>query len=74
LVAGKGHERLQKIAGNRFVFSDQDHIRLAIKGSVMTTFLSLEKMQTMVPGSRILNATPEDTKKAIHLFSTIVKR
>ena len=35
LVAGKGHERVQEIAGNRFVFSDQDHIRLAIRGVVL---------------------------------------
>jgi len=32
LVAGKGHERVQEIAGNQFIFSDQDHIRLAIRG------------------------------------------
>jgi len=32
LVAGKGHERTQEIAGNQFVFSDQDHIRLAMRG------------------------------------------
>ena len=35
LVAGKGHERVQEIAGNRFAFSDQDHIRLAIRGVVL---------------------------------------
>ena len=35
LVAGKGHEKVQEIAGNRFVFSDQDHIRLAIRGVVL---------------------------------------
>jgi UDP-N-acetylmuramoyl-L-alanyl-D-glutamate--2,6-diaminopimelate ligase len=33
LVAGKGHERTQEIAGNKFAFSDQDHIRLAIRGA-----------------------------------------
>jgi UDP-N-acetylmuramoyl-L-alanyl-D-glutamate--2,6-diaminopimelate ligase len=32
LVAGKGHEKTQEIAGNQFIFSDQDHIRLAIRG------------------------------------------
>lgn len=32
LVAGKGHERVQEIAGKQFQFSDQDHIRLAIRG------------------------------------------
>ena len=32
LVAGKGHERTQEIAGNQFIFSDQDHIHLAIRG------------------------------------------
>lgn len=32
LVAGKGHERIQEIAGNQFIFSDQDHIRLAFRG------------------------------------------
>jgi UDP-N-acetylmuramoyl-L-alanyl-D-glutamate--2,6-diaminopimelate ligase len=32
LVAGKGHERVQEIASNQFIFSDQDHIRLAIRG------------------------------------------
>ena len=36
----------------------------------MTTFLSLEKMQAMVPGSRIVNASPEQAKKPIHRFST----
>ncbi len=34
LVAGKGHERIQEIAGNQFIFSDQDHIRIAIRGVV----------------------------------------
>jgi UDP-N-acetylmuramoyl-L-alanyl-D-glutamate--2,6-diaminopimelate ligase len=34
LIAGKGHERTQEIAGNKFAFSDQDHIRLAIRGSL----------------------------------------
>ena len=34
LIAGKGHEKTQEIAGNQFIFSDQDHIRLAIRGIV----------------------------------------
>ena len=34
LIAGKGHEKTQEIAGNQFIFSDQDHIRLAIRGVV----------------------------------------
>lgn len=32
LVAGKGHETTQEIAGKKFPFSDVDHIRLAIGG------------------------------------------
>lgn len=32
LVAGKGHEGFQEIAGKQYAFSDQDHIRLAIRG------------------------------------------
>ena len=32
LVAGKGHETTQEIAGKKFPFSDVDHIRLAIRG------------------------------------------
>jgi UDP-N-acetylmuramoyl-L-alanyl-D-glutamate--2,6-diaminopimelate ligase len=32
LVAGKGHEVTQEIAGKKFPFSDVDHIRLAIRG------------------------------------------
>jgi UDP-N-acetylmuramoyl-L-alanyl-D-glutamate--2,6-diaminopimelate ligase len=34
LVAGKGHESTQEIAGKKIPFSDVDHIRLAIRGSV----------------------------------------
>ena len=33
LVAGKGHETTQEIAGKKFPFSDVDHIRLAIRGA-----------------------------------------
>jgi len=32
LVAGKGHETTQEIAGKKFEFSDQEHIRLAAGG------------------------------------------
>jgi UDP-N-acetylmuramoyl-L-alanyl-D-glutamate--2,6-diaminopimelate ligase len=32
LVAGKGHESYQEIDGKQFAFSDQDHIRLALRG------------------------------------------
>ncbi|WP_231970452.1 UDP-N-acetylmuramoyl-L-alanyl-D-glutamate--2,6-diaminopimelate ligase [Polynucleobacter necessarius] len=32
LVAGKGHETTQEIAGKKFDFSDQEHIRLAAGG------------------------------------------
>lgn len=34
LVAGKGHESTQEIAGKKIPFSDVDHIRLAIRGSL----------------------------------------
>ena len=36
----------------------------------MSAFLNLEKMHKMVPGSLILNASEEDTKRPIRLFST----
>jgi len=32
LVAGKGHESTQEIAGKKIPFSDVDHVRLAIRG------------------------------------------
>ena len=32
LVAGKGHESYQEIDGKQFAFSDQEHIRLALRG------------------------------------------
>lgn len=32
LVAGKGHETTQEIAGKKFPFSDADHVRLALGG------------------------------------------
>jgi UDP-N-acetylmuramoyl-L-alanyl-D-glutamate--2,6-diaminopimelate ligase len=31
LVAGKGHECYQEVAGNRFIFSDAEHVRLALR-------------------------------------------
>ena len=31
VVAGKGHETTQEVMGNKFPFSDQDHIRLALR-------------------------------------------
>ena len=34
LVAGKGHESYQEIGGKQFDFSDHDHIRLALRGSM----------------------------------------
>jgi len=34
LVAGKGHENYQDIGGKKFEFSDQEHIRLAIRGGM----------------------------------------
>lgn len=34
LVAGKGHESTQEIAGKKIPFSDLDHIRLAIRGAM----------------------------------------
>jgi UDP-N-acetylmuramoyl-L-alanyl-D-glutamate--2,6-diaminopimelate ligase len=34
LVAGKGHETVQEIQGKSFDFSDQEHIRLAARGSI----------------------------------------
>ena len=32
LIAGKGHEDYQELAGRRIDFSDQDHVRRALKG------------------------------------------
>lgn len=32
LVAGKGHESYQEIDGKQFAFSDQEHIRIALRG------------------------------------------
>ena len=34
LVAGKGHEETQEIAGKKLPFSDQVHLQLAMEGSV----------------------------------------
>jgi UDP-N-acetylmuramoyl-L-alanyl-D-glutamate--2,6-diaminopimelate ligase len=31
VVAGKGHETTQEVMGNKFPFSDQDHLRLALR-------------------------------------------
>lgn len=31
LIAGKGHENTQEVMGNQFPFSDQDHLRLALR-------------------------------------------
>jgi UDP-N-acetylmuramoyl-L-alanyl-D-glutamate--2,6-diaminopimelate ligase len=31
VVAGKGHENTQEIMGKKFPFSDQDHLRLALR-------------------------------------------
>jgi UDP-N-acetylmuramoyl-L-alanyl-D-glutamate--2,6-diaminopimelate ligase len=31
VIAGKGHETTQEIMGKKFPFSDQDHLRLALR-------------------------------------------